>query len=95
MFRIESGVVELALGDIRPTQLTVEYREVDAKRAAWNGLGKSARRKAMAELLFPVVKGPEGEHYLIDHHHEAARADPREAGQRAGRPRRRRLEARA
>ncbi len=71
MYRIESHLHEIPLKQLRPTQMTVGFREVDEKRAAWAQLGDRARRKAMAEQLFPVVKGPDKAFYVLDSHHTA------------------------
>lgn len=54
---------------LRPTQLTVGYREVTEKRAQWKKLTQKALRDALDSHFFPAVVGPEGEHYVIDHHH--------------------------
>ncbi len=71
MYRIESHLHEIPLKQLRPTQMTVGFREVDEKRASWAQLGDKARRKAMGEQLFPVVKGPGKAFYLLDSHHTA------------------------
>lgn len=71
MFRIESHLRELPLEQLRPTQMTVGFREVDEKRKSWDKLGDKERRKAMDEQLFPVVKGPGKAFYVLDSHHTA------------------------
>ena len=48
MYRIESRLHEIALKQLRPTQMTVGFREADKKRESWAELGDKARRKAMA-----------------------------------------------
>jgi len=57
---------------LRPTQMTVGMREVKEKRKHWR---KHKSEKKRAELLgkhmIPVVLGPDGRHYLVDHHHLA------------------------
>ena len=45
--------------DLRPTQISVGMREVEDKRHRW-------REK---DAGMPVVTGPKGRHYIIDHHH--------------------------
>jgi hypothetical protein len=60
----------VAIGDLRPTQITVGLREVAAKRAHWKALGKK-RAVYLARHLVPVVLGPKGRPYVIDHHHLA------------------------
>ena len=71
MFRIQSHLLEIPLKKLRPTQMTVGFKEVDKKRKSWSKLGTKARQKAMAEELFPVVKGPGKVFYVLDHHHTA------------------------
>ncbi len=71
MFRIESHLLEVPLEQLRPTQMTVGFREVAEKRKSWQKLGAKARRDAMHEELFPVVKGPGKAYYVLDHHHTA------------------------
>ncbi|MBN8975861.1 MAG: chromosome partitioning protein ParB [Rhizobiales bacterium] len=57
---------------LRPTQMTVGMREVKEKRRRWR---QHKSKKKQGELLgrhmIPVVHGPDGYHYIIDHHHLA------------------------
>lgn len=55
--------------ELRPTQLTVGYAEVAAKRAEWKRLGKKKRRQLLSEHWFPGVLGPKQHCYIVDHHH--------------------------
>jgi hypothetical protein len=71
MFSIESSLIEAPLKQLRPTQITVGYEEVEKKRKSWAKLKAKDRKTAMHEELFPVVKGPQGRLYVIDHHHTA------------------------
>jgi hypothetical protein len=71
MYRIESHLLEIPLKQLRPTQMTVGFKEVDEKRKSWGKLDAKARRKAMSEELFPVVKGAHKTFYILDHHHTA------------------------
>lgn len=71
MFAIQSPLFETAVADLRPTQITVGFKEVEEKRRAWAQVKKSERKKRMREELFPVVKGPGGSLHIIDHHHAA------------------------
>lgn len=57
------------LETLRPTQITVGYHEVCAKRAHWKSLDKKARAQAIATHWFPAVLGPEQQHFVVDHHH--------------------------
>ena len=61
--------IEIAL--LRPTQLTVGYREVAAKRAEWDGLAKADRKRFLDGHVVPTVLGPRQRHYVVDHHHLA------------------------
>ena len=55
--------------ELRPTQLTVGYAEVAAKRAEWEGLGKRKRKTLLSRHWFPGVLGPKRRCYIVDHHH--------------------------
>jgi hypothetical protein len=59
---------------LRPTQMTVGYREVEQKRQEWRRRASAqADGKEGAEFLvthmIPVVLGPKDRHYILDHHH--------------------------
>lgn len=54
---------------MRPTQMTVGYREVKAKRKHWKSLSKQARKAAIDSHWFPAVLGPGNEYFIVDHHH--------------------------
>jgi len=71
MYRIRSTLVEVKLEDLRPTQMTVGFREVDEKRKSWRKLKPNERREAMRKELFPAVIGPRNTYYILDHHHAA------------------------
>jgi hypothetical protein len=57
---------------LRPTQMTVGMREVKEKRKHWRER-KSDRKRAeqLGKHMIPVVLGPDGHHYVVDHHHLA------------------------
>ena len=59
------------IGELRPTQITVGMREVHARRAHWKKKTKSKSKQAkfLQEHLIPVILGPGGRHYILDHHH--------------------------
>jgi hypothetical protein len=60
------------LKDLRPTQITVGFREVEARRKRWKSeTTKTARARFLQKHLIPVILGPGGEHYILDHHHLA------------------------
>lgn len=54
---------------LRPTQMTVGMREVEAKRMRWREHPDSKKSAFLGAHLIPVVVGPKGECYIIDHHH--------------------------
>ncbi|HXP97537.1 MAG TPA: ParB-like protein [Telmatospirillum sp.] len=57
--------------DLRPTQITVGLREVDAKRAAWRKKDKDGEKGGtfLGQHMIPVILGPKNRYYVIDHHH--------------------------
>lgn len=62
-------LITVQLEELRPTQLTVGYREVSTKRRHWNSLDKQGRATAIDSHWFPAVLGPKGRYYVVDHHH--------------------------
>ena len=59
---------------LRPTQITVGFREVAEKRREWRERSKKPGAKAgqyLGRHMVPVVLGPSGRSYLVDHHHLA------------------------
>jgi hypothetical protein len=61
----------VAIGELRPTQITVGFREVAQKREAWRGRSVEAAGEYLGRHMVPTVLGPKGRHYLVDHHHLA------------------------
>lgn len=59
------------IAELRPTQVTVGFREVAIKRREWEDLGGKEVPKFLSKHLIPTVLGPGGRHYLTDHHHLA------------------------
>ena len=57
--------------DLRPTQVTVGMREAEAKRKAWAAKSDGKGAEFLGTHLIPVVLGPKGRPYVIDHHHLA------------------------
>lgn len=70
-FDIMAGRNVIPLSEVRPTQITVGMRQVKSKQKFLRKLAQKPER--LAKFLFehpiPVVKGPEGKPYAIDHHH--------------------------
>ena len=64
----------VTITELRPTQMTVGYREVLEKRRAWRDRTKKPGEKAgefLGSHMIPTVLGPSGRYYVIDHHHLA------------------------
>jgi hypothetical protein len=62
------------IAELRPTQMTVGYREVEEKRREWRERSKTSGKKAgeyLGRHMVPAVLGRGGRYYLIDHHHLA------------------------
>jgi hypothetical protein len=61
----------IPIRNLRPTQITVGMREVNSKRRGWRK--KKGRKGAtfLGKHMIPVILGPDGLHYVIDHHHLA------------------------
>lgn len=55
--------------DLRPTQFAVGMLEVDEKIEVVRGYDKKQIRDYVDENPVPVVIGPQGDLYLVDHHH--------------------------
>ena len=62
------------ISELRPTQMTVGYREVKRKQKDWLQINQTASKKSadfLGSHMIPVVLGPKKRPYLIDHHHLA------------------------
>jgi len=55
--------------DLRPTQITVGMREVEAKRKAWRIKEGDKGREFLGGHMIPVILGPKDRCFVIDHHH--------------------------
>jgi hypothetical protein len=60
----------VALASLRPTQITVGFREVAAKRRRFDHM-KDKAGAFLGRHMLPAVLGPKHRHYLIDNHHLA------------------------
>jgi hypothetical protein len=67
----EPLLTAVAINDLRPTQITVGMREVAAKRQRWREIAAKEGGKFLGKHMIPVVLGPKGRHYVVDHHHLA------------------------
>jgi hypothetical protein len=64
----------VAITELRPTQITVGFREVAEKRHEWRDRTRKPGEKAgefLGRHTIPTVLGPSGRYYVIDHHHLA------------------------
>jgi hypothetical protein len=61
----------VAIDELRPTQITVGMREVDAKRKAWRAAKAPKAAEFLGRHMIPVILGPKQRPYIIDHHHLA------------------------
>ena len=59
---------------LHPTQMTVGMREVRAKTKKLLSLSPEEAQKQLKKNPIPVVAGPRGRLYIIDHHHLARAA---------------------
>ncbi|HET6972358.1 MAG TPA: ParB-like protein [Phenylobacterium sp.] len=59
----------VAVVDLRPTQITVGYREVAEKRREWQARADRDGPQFLGRHAIPVVRGPKGRPYILDHHH--------------------------
>ena len=57
------------IADLRPTQITVGMREVEAKRVAWKARDGDKAGEFLGKHMVPVILGPKDRYYVIDHHH--------------------------
>ena len=69
MSRHEPVLNPVKIADLRPTQITVGYREVAEKRRAWRDKGGSEGGQFLGRHMVPVVRGPKDRHVVLDHHH--------------------------
>lgn len=69
MHPVHHHLVKIALDEIKPTQATVGYQEVIAKRKEWNDLTQKKRAELIDSHWFPSIIGPNKQYYIVDHHH--------------------------
>ena len=65
----EPVLLPVAVGDLRPTQITVGMREVAIKRKVWRDRSNKKGREFLGRHMIPVIWGPKERYYVIDHHH--------------------------
>lgn len=57
--------------DLRPTQITVGFHEVEEKRKHFRQLTEKDGGTFIGHHMIPTVLGPKKRHYIIDNHHLA------------------------
>lgn len=57
------------IADLRPTQFTVGFLEVERKRKAWREKRAAEKNETLESHMVPVVVGPKDVLYVTDHHH--------------------------
>lgn len=62
---------KVRVADLHPTQMTVGMREVTDKQKELAKESKDKRHEYLQNHPIPLVLGPAGKAYLIDHHHLA------------------------
>jgi hypothetical protein len=67
----EPMITPVAIAELRPTQITVGFREVEAKRKLWREQAEAKGGEFLGKHMIPVLLGPQGRHYVTDHHHLA------------------------
>jgi hypothetical protein len=63
------ALVRAKLAQLRPTQFSVGYAEVELKAAEWKKLKKKQRQQVLESHVFPAVLGPGQAYFIVDHHH--------------------------
>ena len=61
----------VSIAGLRPTQITVGMKEVRDKRERLRKRPPKKIGKFLGDHMSPVILGPKGHHYVIDHHHLA------------------------
>ncbi len=67
----EPRLTPVGLHELRPTQMTVGLREVAEKRRSWQMRSERSAETFLGDHMIPVLRGPKGRLYVIDHHHLA------------------------
>lgn len=59
------------IAQLRPTQITLGFHEVDQKRKQFRDQDTDSGDAFLGRHMIPSVLGPKGRHYIIDNHHLA------------------------
>jgi hypothetical protein len=66
-----TSLERVKIADLRPTQITLGYREVKRKQESLAKHRKEIGEKFKEHHMIPAVLGPKKHLYLVDHHHLA------------------------
>jgi len=72
--------IGVLIEDLRPTQITVGFREVEYKRREWREAGEKKRARLLRRHVLPAVMGSKGQPFIVDHHHFARALLEEDAG---------------
>ncbi len=64
----------VSIASLKPTQMTVGFREVAEKQQHWRAQGGGKKSKFLGQHMIPVIFGPKDPYSVIDHHHLARAA---------------------
>ena len=67
----------VSISSLKPTQITVGFREVEEKQRHWRAQAEGKKSRFLGQHMIPVIFGPKDRYYVVDHHH-LARALQRE-----------------
>jgi len=65
----EPMLTPVPITELRPTQITVGMREVQAKQKSWQQQAPKKRAEFLGRHMIPVIRGPKDRLYVLDHHH--------------------------
>ena len=71
MSNIEPALNLVPILELCPTQITVGMREVSERRRRWREKPGKKDSAYLGTHMVPVILGPKGRHYVVDHHHLA------------------------
>lgn len=57
------------ISDLHPTQAAVGMLEVDYRKEKFSQMKDKEQKEYLQERVVPVVVGPNGQFYMVDHHH--------------------------
>ncbi len=66
---VDPVIKPVPIDNLRPTQITVGRREVEQKRERWKTQGVERKMAFVVKHMVPVIVGPKGNYYILDHHH--------------------------